>query len=77
LSKSVFKSIVMLIAFAGIVVLLLTKLDMIALVFKKIFAVLTPFLVGFIVAYVLNIPYQFFMNKAFKFMDKPPKEQKK
>ncbi len=76
MSKSVFKSIVMLIAFAGIVVLLLTKLDMIALVFKKIFAVLTPFLVGFIVAYVLNIPYQFFMNKAFKFMDKPPKEQK-
>lgn len=76
MSKSIFKSIMTLIAFAGVLVLLLTRLDLIALVFKQIFAVLTPFLVGFIVAYVLNIPYMFFMNKAFKFMDKSPSEQK-
>ena len=72
MSKNVFKSIVLLITFAGIVVLLLTRLEFIANVFKDIFAVLTPFLVGFIIAYVLNIPYIFFMNRAFKFMDKPP-----
>ncbi len=76
MSKSIFKSIMMLIAFAGVLVLLLTRLDLIALVFKEIFAVLTPFLVGFIIAYVLNIPYMFFMNKAFKLMDKSPEEQK-
>ena len=70
MSKSVFKSIVMLIAFAGLVTLLLTRLDLIALFFKEIFAVLTPFLVGFVLAYILNIPYQFFMNKAFKVFDK-------
>ena len=75
LSKNVFKSIMSLIAFAGVVVLLLTRLELIAAVFKDIFAVLTPFLVGFIIAYVLNIPYIFFMNRAFKFMDKPPEEQ--
>lgn len=75
LSKSIFKSIMTLIAFAGVLVLLLTRLDLIALVLKEIFAVLTPFLVGFIIAYVLNIPYMFFMNKAFKFMDRSPEEQ--
>jgi len=76
LSKNVFKSIMSLIAFAGVVVLLLTRLELIATVLKNIFAVLTPFLVGFVIAYVLNIPYLFFMNKAFKFMDKPQEEQK-
>ena len=76
MSKNVFKSIMSLIAFAGVVVLLLTRLELIATVFKNIIAVLTPFLVGFIISYVLNIPYIFFMNKAFKFMDKPPELQK-
>ncbi len=76
MSKNVFKSIMSLIAFAGVVVLLLTRLELIATVLKNIFAVLTPFLVGFVIAYVLNIPYLFFMNKAFKFMDKPQEEQK-
>ena len=75
MSKNVFKSIMSLIAFAGFIVLLFTRLETIVNLLKHIFAVLTPFLVGFIIAYVLNIPYMFFMNKAFKRMDKPREEQ--
>lgn len=75
MSKSVFKSIMSLIAFAGVLVLLLTRLEYIAIVFNKCISVLTPFLVGFVIAYVLNIPYIFFMNKAFKFMDKPEEQR--
>lgn len=72
MSKGTFKSILSLIAFAGILVLVLTRLDIIITIINDIFKVLTPFLVGFVLAYVLNIPYLFFMNKAFVFMDKEP-----
>ncbi len=71
MSKSVFRSVAMLLILAAVLVMLLTRLDVIILAVNNIFKVLTPFLVGFIVAYILNIPYMFFMNKAFKFMDKP------
>ncbi len=76
MSKNIFKSIMSLIAFAGLIVLVFTKLEFIISGFKSVFAVLTPFLVGFIIAYVLNIPYMFFMNKAFKRMDIPREEQR-
>ena len=72
MSKGTFKSILALIAFAGILVLVLTRLDILIGVLKNFFKVLTPFVVGFVLAYVLNIPYVFFMNKAFVFMDKEP-----
>ena len=70
MSKGTFKSILSLIAFAGILVLVLTRLDLIIGLIESIIKVLTPFMVGFVLAYVLNIPYVFFMNKAFVFMDK-------
>ncbi|MBQ2603781.1 MAG: AI-2E family transporter [Acutalibacteraceae bacterium] len=76
MSKGTFRSILSLIAFAAIMVLLLTRLDIFVTVVKHIFKVLTPFLVGFVLAYVLNIPYMFFMNKAFVFMDIEPKQIK-
>ena len=72
MSKGTFKSILSLIAFAGILVLVLTRLDLIIGLIESIIKVLTPFMVGFVLAYVLNIPYVFFMNKAFVFMDKEP-----
>ena len=75
MSKNVVRSVALLLVFAAVLVLVLTKLDVIALAFNKIFSVLTPFIVGFIIAYVLNIPYTFFMNRAFVFMDKPPEER--
>ncbi|MBQ2152727.1 MAG: AI-2E family transporter, partial [Clostridia bacterium] len=62
MSKGTFRSILSLIAFAAIMVLLLTRLDIFITVVQNIFKVLTPFLVGFVLAYVLNIPYMFFMT---------------
>ncbi len=75
LSKSIFRSVAMLLVLAALLVMMLTRLDVIILAFNNIFKVLTPFLVGFIIAYVLNIPYTFFMNRAFAFMDKPPEDR--
>lgn len=31
-------------------------------------SILTPFVIGFLFAYILNFPYKFFYNKAFKFL---------
>ncbi len=76
MSKNVFRSVASLLGLAALLVLMLTKLDMIVLGVNKIFSVLTPFIVGFIIAYVLNIPYTFFMERAFIFMDKPPENRK-
>ncbi|MBQ2347164.1 MAG: AI-2E family transporter [Clostridia bacterium] len=76
MSKGTFRSILSLIAFAAIMVLLLTRLDIFITVVQNIFKVLTPFLVGFVLAYVLNIPYMFFMTKAFGFMEIEPKNIK-
>ncbi len=76
LSKSVFRSVALLLVLAALLVMMLTRLDLIIAAVNELIGVLTPFLVGFIVAYVLNIPYTFFMNRAFVFMDKPPEERK-
>ena len=75
MSKSVFRSVAMLLVLAALLVMMLTRLDLIIGFFQKVFAVLTPFIVGFIIAYVLNIPYMFFMNRTFAFMDKPPEQR--
>ncbi len=71
MSKSVFRSVAMLLVLAALLVMLLTRLDLLIAAFNKFLGVLTPFLVGFIIAYLTNIPYMFFMNRAFGFMDKP------
>ena len=31
-------------------------------------SIMTPFVIGFLFAYILNFPYKFFYNKAFKFL---------
>lgn len=66
----------MLLVLAALLVMLLTRLDILITAFDQVIKVLTPFIVGFIISYVLNIPYMFFMNRAFRFMDKPPEERK-
>lgn len=75
MSKSVFRSVALLLVLAAVLVMMLTRLDLIIAAINEVFAVLTPFIVGFIIAYVLNIPYTFFMNRAFHFMDKPQEER--
>ncbi len=66
----------MLLVLAAVLVMILTRLDLLIAAINKFFAVLTPFIVGFIISYVLNIPYTFFMNRAFKKLDKAPDERK-
>lgn len=73
MTKATFKAIMWLIAFAAALVLLLTRLDLIVLIFNQIVSVLSPFLIGFAIAYVVNIPFTFFYNKAFAGMDKTNK----
>lgn len=75
MSKSVFRSVAMLLVLAALLVMVLTRLDILIAAVNKFLAVLTPFIVGFIIAYILNIPYTFLMNRTFKFMDKPPEER--
>lgn len=74
--KGTFRAIMLLITFAAVLVLLLTRLDVIVLIVSKITSVLTPFLVGFVIAYVVNIPYTFFYNKAFASFDKKPASER-
>lgn len=76
MSKGTFKSIMSLMVFAAVLVLLLTRLDFIATAVGTVVAVLTPFVVGFILAYVVNTPYMLFYNKTFAFMDKKPADQR-
>ena len=66
----------MLLVLAALLVMMLTRLEIVVSVIQKIFSVLTPFVVGFVLAYVLNIPYMFFMNKAFRRLDKPVEERR-
>lgn len=76
MTKSTFKSIIWLLLFSAVLVLVLTKLDLIATAIGKIFSVLTPFLVGFVIAYIVNIPYVLFKDKVFSFMEKKPAESR-
>lgn len=71
MTKSTFKAIASLLVFAAVLVLLLTRLEAIWLILKNILAVFTPFLIGFAIAYVVNIPYTFMYEKAFVSFDKP------
>lgn len=76
MSKGTFKSIMSLMVFAAVLVLLLTRLDFIASAVSVIISALTPFVIGFILAYVVNTPYMLFYNKTFAFMEKKPTEKR-
>lgn len=69
MSKGTFKAIMLLITFAGVLVLVLTRLDILISAFSKLLSVLTPFIIGFAVSYIVNKPYMFFYTKAFASMD--------
>lgn len=76
MTKSTFKSVILLLLFAAILVLVLTKLDLIVVVIGKVLSVLNPFIVGFVIAYIVNIPYVFFKDKVFAFMEKKPEKDR-
>lgn len=53
------------ITFTLILAFLLLNIEYVADIFSKIFAVLMPVIYGFIIAYILSFPYNFFQTKCF------------
>ncbi len=54
------------IAFAVFLLFIKDHLDIVWGLISGIMTILTPFFIGFLIAYILNFPYKFFYNKAFK-----------
>ncbi len=59
------KTILIAISFAVLLLVIKDNLFTIWLVIKNFFGILTPFILGFLFAYLLNFPYKFFYIKAF------------
>ena len=66
--KIVFKYVLLATAFLGLMILFIANLDLVGGVFKTITGILTPFFIGFLLAYILNFPYKFLYTKAFRKM---------
>lgn len=58
MDKKLFRSYLLLITFAVLLVLLVTKIDLLAAGLAVILRLLKPFFIGFAIAFVLNIPYE-------------------
>lgn len=68
-----FKSYLILIGFAMLLFLLKDNFSVVWEIFGFILVVITPFIVGFCLAFILNMPYSFFAEKAFIALDKKGK----
>lgn len=55
-----------LITYGLILYFFLLRLSTFSSIAKQFLELITPFLCGFALAYILNIPYEFFLNKVFK-----------
>lgn len=62
------KSVLICIAFAVFLLLVKDNLNMLWDILSLFAKVLSPFIIGFLFAYILNFPYKFFYLKAFKKM---------
>lgn len=60
-----FRNVLIAIAFAVLLLFVKDNVDVVWDVICKIAEILTPFVVGFLFAYLLNFPYKFFYTKAF------------
>lgn len=60
MDKKMFRSCLLLIAFALALVVAVIKVDAISLWASMILGLLSPFFIGFVIAFVLNIPYSAF-----------------
>lgn len=59
------KNVLIAIAFTVFLLLVKDNMDKVWNIINAIFTILTPFFIGFLIAYILNFPYKFFHNKAF------------
>ena len=59
------KNVLIAIAFTVFLLLVKDNMDVVWGILGKILSVLSPFFLGFMIAYILNFPYKFFYSKAF------------
>ncbi len=76
MTRSLLKSIMTLMLFAAVLVIGLLNLDGISGGISTFFGVLAPFIIGFVIAYVVNIPYSFFYNKVFVKLEQEKKTKR-
>lgn len=62
------KNLLIAIAFTVFLLLVKDNMDVVWGIIKNIVGILTPFFLGFMIAYILNYPYKLFYSKAFKKM---------
>ena len=59
------KNVLLVTAFAVFLIFFFINISWFWGVLKTIINILTPFLIGFLIAYILNFPYKFFCTKVF------------
>lgn len=59
------KNVLLIIVFTVVLLILKDNLSVVKGIFTTIMGILTPFFLGFMLAYILNFPYKFFHDKAF------------
>ncbi len=59
------KTVLIGIAFTVFLLFIKDNMVIVWLILSKIMEILTPFVIGFLIAYILNFPYKFFYSKAF------------
>lgn len=64
-----FKSWLILITYAILLYFVVLNISSLFGIFNRIVVILTPFLFGFIIAYLLNRPFVFFQEKLFSFLN--------
>ena len=67
------RNILIAIAFTVFLLFIKDHLDIVWGIITAVFDILTPFFVGFLLAYILNFPYKFFCTKVFGKMGKKHK----
>jgi predicted PurR-regulated permease PerM len=60
MKKKLFKSNILLITYAVILIVTIVKIDIVLLSFSKVFEILSPIFIGIAIAFVLNHPFEFF-----------------
>ena len=60
------RNILIAIAFTVFLLFIKDHLDVVGNILSAIMGILTPFFIGFLIAYILNFPYKFFYNRVFK-----------
>lgn len=70
MDKKRFKENIFLVSFGIILFMLVVNISTVYEYFTTIVDIITPFIIGFVIAYILNRPLMFFKNNIFNFIEK-------